>query len=120
MPTTPGGVRPLATTADANMNCATAAPNPLRAIARAAVFATLFVVVVLVYAMSAGLARPVAMTTYVALQAYACAAVTGLFLRKPGAQSWLRIGSVWCATFLLWRVVSVLAGYANSFGAGQG
>lgn len=102
------------------MNCAKAAPNPTRAIARAAVFATLLVIAVLIYALRTGFDRPIAMTTYVAVQAYACAVVTGFFLREVGGQSWLRIGMVWCATFLLWRVVSVLAGYANSFGASQG
>jgi len=87
---------------------------------RAAVFATIFVSAVLGYAMTAGFDRPVAMTLYVAVQAYACAIVTGFFLRDASAQSWLRIGMVWCGTFLLWRVISVLAGYANSFGSGEG
>jgi len=102
------------------MNCAKAAPNPLRAMARAAVFATLLVIAVLIYTITAGFDRPLAMSAYVALQAYACAGVTGYFMREVGRQSWLRIGLAWCGTFLLWRVVSVLAGYANSFGSSQG
>ena len=88
-----------------------------RAIARASVFATVYLVGVLVYILEAGYERPVALSLHVALQAYACALVVGFFLRRTALQGWWRVGLTWLGVYLLWRVVSVLSGYANQVGA---
>ena len=86
-----------------------------RAIFRATVFATGYVLAVFTYALNTGFGRPAALVASAAAQAYVCALVTGWLLRPTSRQGWLRTGLVWVALFLLWRVIVVLASYANSF-----
>jgi hypothetical protein len=89
--------------------------NTRRAIFRAAVFATGYVLAVLAYLLNTGFERPAALIASVAAQAYVCALVAGLLLRLTSRHGWFQTGLVWVGLFLLWRVIVVLASYANSF-----